>query len=735
MKRERLFACLCGGLLAFCLALGATACMVTGFSLKASLPALGLGCFFISAVLAACYYFGKKRLVCFCVLLSLLYLIFNDGFLAQAGDLLAHILDYYDRAYGVAIPEFLMELEAGSHLMPLLVIGGVISALCCRTVCRAKGAAVTVLVACLPLAACLVVTDTVPQAPWLYLLLFGLSLLILTQTLRRRSPRQAPKLTALLALPLAAALALLLVLVPQDSDPGQDIGHYLDAITLWLEDTFPRISTDSQGGLVIDFGEELSQEVDLRSQGSRRERNTTVMKVTATFSDTLYLRGRSYAIYDGWTWLGSEELEEQEERFSLSDIWLTDSKNTVTVETVDVSRSLYLPYYPSGTQTLLDGRADNTTGATLYTLDVKLLMPGWRNTWKAIYGSWYAPDTGHDLMDSALSATVYEEIVPDKVIVSVIPGVDAVDAVYTELPEQTRQRAREILNDSVLSGNAADPMEVAKEIGNYVRASAEYDLNPGKMPDSAEDFALWFLEESDKGYCVHFASAAVVLLRAAGIPARYVEGYMTQVEGGQTVAVREKMSHAWVEYFLPGLGWLVMDPTPADESSPTETTEAPTQPPTEATEAPTGPTDPTEPRDTQPSQTPTATEPDRAKTQEAPKWLRTLLTWLAALTAAAAAVWGQWRLRRARITKAQRKGRNNARALARWRETARLCRLLKRRPPEELRALAEKARFSQHTLTSQELAQFTLAQQELVRQMQDRPWYLRLVYRLIFAAY
>ena len=62
-------------------------------------------------------------------------------------------------------------------------------------------------------------------------------------------------------------------------------------------------------------------------------------------------------------------------------------------------------------------------------------------------------------------------------------------------------------------------MEKAEKIGDYVRASARYDLNPSRIGEGETDFALWFLEDAAAGYCVHFATAAAVLLRAAVIEA------------------------------------------------------------------------------------------------------------------------------------------------------------------------------------------------------------------------
>ena len=74
------------------------------------------------------------------------------------------------------------------------------------------------------------------------------------------------------------------------------------------------------------------------------------------------------------------------------------------------------------------------------------------------------------------------------------------------------------------------------------------------MPPEAEDFAVWFLEEGETGYCVHFATAATVLLRAAGVPARYVTGYMAPVEASTPTTVSADQAHAWRNIMNPGWG-------------------------------------------------------------------------------------------------------------------------------------------------------------------------------------
>jgi hypothetical protein len=73
-----------------------------------------------------------------------------------------------------------------------------------------------------------------------------------------------------------------------------------------------------------------------------------------------------------------------------------------------------------------------------------------------------------------------------------------------------------------------------------------------------------FLFVSQRGYCYYFASAAAVMLRASGVPARLVTGYLPgrwdPDAGRATVLARDY--HAWVDVYFPGYGWIEFDPTP-----------------------------------------------------------------------------------------------------------------------------------------------------------------------------
>ncbi len=134
-----------------------------------------------------------------------------------------------------------------------------------------------------------------------------------------------------------------------------------------------------------------------------------------------------------------------------------------------------------------------------------------------------------------------------------------------------------------LSGSLSRQVETLLD---YFSANLSYTLAPGKTP-SGEDFVLYFLEEQQKGYCTYFASAAALLLRAEGIPTRYVEGYRIDyadmlngtlqaeetfgdwVTGssslGETAvvetAVTDVMAHAWIEVYSQELGWYPVEVT------------------------------------------------------------------------------------------------------------------------------------------------------------------------------
>ncbi len=109
----------------------------------------------------------------------------------------------------------------------------------------------------------------------------------------------------------------------------------------------------------------------------------------------------------------------------------------------------------------------------------------------------------------------------------------------------------------------ADPHTLAKALYDHIgSAGFIYTLEPGVYGRDAVD-EFWL--DRKLGFCEHFASAFVVVMRALDVPARIVTGYQgTDAEPVDGYwAVRQSHAHAWAEYWQPGEGWVRADPTAA----------------------------------------------------------------------------------------------------------------------------------------------------------------------------
>ena len=137
----------------------------------------------------------------------------------------------------------------------------------------------------------------------------------------------------------------------------------------------------------------------------------------------------------------------------------------------------------------------------------------------------------------------------------------------------------------------------ATDIATEFRKDFQYTMSPGTTPWN-KDVVEYFLSVQKRGYCAHFASSAVLLLRYLGIPARYAEGYaitFTNVQdsngvegdvddwqiGGEEyenagvveVELPDAAAHAWIEIWIDGYGWIPYEVTPpsdGEEISPSQ---------------------------------------------------------------------------------------------------------------------------------------------------------------------
>ena len=438
--------------------------------------------------------------------------------------------------------------------------------------------------------------------------------------------------------------------------------------------------------------------VDLAQLGPRPDTGREVLTYRAS-SEIDYLRGVSLGVYEDNTWSAVRQSAYTAQTFDpqpqLQVGLARPVRQQLEVNTRTVAPVLYTAYdldaIPGAGQAVDDAYIQNHTSATSYQLTYR---------------------TG--TADPQPSDTAYTEYVR---------------AQYLQVPEALRSALEDLLSQEGLYGSS--PAAIA----DWVRNLAVYDLETPRLPEG-EDFVLYFLTQSRQGYCVHFATATAMLLRTLGIPARYVTGYAVSGAANEYHTVTEDNAHAWVEYYDATLGWLPLDPTPAAGSG-SETTEPvePDLPDEETTPDEPEPSDQDEPVEPTPdlpdqpdtpeaSDKPDASAPETSEPQAPaappmdPRWL-----WLLAVPGFIGLV----HLRRFLVLKGRRdrcrRGHPNRRALTLWRWLCHLAKAEEIALPEALFNLAEKARFSQHTLTEEELQQLEQARDAAIARLKQRPWH------------
>lgn len=132
---------------------------------------------------------------------------------------------------------------------------------------------------------------------------------------------------------------------------------------------------------------------------------------------------------------------------------------------------------------------------------------------------------------------------------------------YLRLPPDSNPRTKELARQMRLAA-ASDRAYIDDVLRKFHDEEYFYTLEPPALGNNPVDR---FLFDTRKGFCEHFASAFAVMMRAAGLPSRIVLGYQGGEINpvGQYMIVRQSDAHAWTEVWLPGDGWVRVDPTAA----------------------------------------------------------------------------------------------------------------------------------------------------------------------------
>lgn len=633
---------------------------------------------------------------------------------AQLVDSTSALVFAVTQQYAEAIPGMqavhLTDAAGADATLAFILIAALYALLCSWTVMRSESL-VYLLVLTLPvLALCLIILQT-PPAAWAILLVVGvLALLLLTQLLRARQAGEGNRLALLLAAPLALLIGLLAVLFPAGTYDRAEWSDHLQETISTAADKLTIFRRDAKTGQVK-FSSPISPStlgsylwdssvtsVNLNRIGPQVQFGRSVMRVKSEVSGPVHLRGDSMAVYEDnrWKALPESDYTDTDSMMNalLAGIVPVSYRPDMQIETNMKSGIYYLPYFsaalPEDAVPYYDAYVKNPSQQTSYSI-------------------YYFSMRGSFVDNGAYETFVHEA--------------------YTQVPDETRQALADILPQLGVQPDDA-PEQIVSAVQAYVSASASYDLSTPSVPNG-EDFVSWFLHDSETGYCVHFATAAAILLRCLDVPARYVTGYSTAITANEWTTVTSDDAHAWVEYYFDGAGWYVLDPTPAADT-PAQT--APEEPIAA----------PIEPADNQPEDTPPAGDeppavPDiPAESQETPqktdkKSVNILhFVWPVLVLAAALFLWRALRfsVRRAAIGR----GSPNRRAVALYHHICWLSRQTKTEVPSDFLEIAEKARFSHHKLNREDLLPMQAHAEQLTKQLlADKRFWKQVLYRVIYA--
>ncbi|MCM1263760.1 MAG: transglutaminase-like domain-containing protein [Butyrivibrio sp.] len=207
-----------------------------------------------------------------------------------------------------------------------------------------------------------------------------------------------------------------------------------------------------------------------------------------------------------------------------------------------------------------------------------------------MYLPYYSEDTNKQVYLGRTQEYTYYPRVYEGALKSADDDLDKGQAMeqWLYVPKENLEVIEEFVEKAGLTSCYGNLEMAADALLEYYQENIPYTLRPGMTP-YRKDFVNYFLAENKRGYCAHFASAATLIFRYLGIPAKYVEGYAidpSDIASRGTLLADEEYSnyydgfsplnanavvsveatdanaHAWVEVYDNEVGWIVADVTP-----------------------------------------------------------------------------------------------------------------------------------------------------------------------------
>lgn len=547
-----------------------------------------------------------------------------------------------------------------------------------------------VMLSVLVLVPCFIIVDTLPSLVPLVVAVSLLFALYVTSFVRRKNPAQS----GVVMLGATAVIVVVSIIICYIF-PVQNYKRYewQDSLLSYAEKITGIKGGKSSNSQISSVGNFITDTEDLTKLGKLEQQGRKVMRILTDKGGRMYLKGVSYANYSDnkWSILTDEQNESRPPDYNSFTMAknVNEKTSSLSIITENGESIMYTPYFTKKFPTDFEAVSD-------------VLV---KNKYKYIsYELSYLPYSENEIYYSSISSSYYDY-------------KDFVYNFYNQLPEETSEKLIEIgeqhgiylprfgedeNENSSLYGYKTNA-QIAQLVKDFVSSVGYYSLDAELMPEG-EDFPVWFLTKAKSGYCVHYAATAAAMLRAYGVPTRYVTGYLVNANAGEWTVVTSDNAHAWVEYFDDEMGcWIPLEATPAsfepaqnnsvtDETKATQNT-LQTEPATTASQSATTATD-------KASEMPTA-ETNKANNGFGAFNIAIIVIIVLLLLIASVLI-----RRKILLSIRQKhfsKGRNNSRAIYIYRHIESLGRFSNNVIPDEIKEIALKARFSSHTVSSEEL--------------------------------
>lgn len=516
-------------------------CFSTSFNIEVNLFLLIFSAIIFTSVISLISYYissGKKFFISVAVIQAVYIAVFLtccNTIISQLNYATNRVLGVYSKymevpsSINIAASSAISEKSSDASVLFIFILF-ILCEIFSLSLIRLKKSILIYIFSLIILVPCFILVTTLPSVTPLIISVSILLALYITGFVRRHSEKTGSVVLSVTSIILAVTLSVLCAIFPL-----QDYQRYewQDNLLNQFNDVMNNNTGENPAvSKLQNLNANVQDSQNLANLGEFRLEKNPVLSVMNDENSVIYLKKIAYADYDDnqWKILSKDEAKSFPTDFNAFDITRSTDTNLKQLRIKAFYREdlIYTTYYSKRTEygAVADACIENIDDEKEYLIE-------------------YYPNNYNKLVkNESDKLDEYESFVY---------------STYTKLADKTKERLLEIADNNGLS--ELDTDEIPQAVKEFIMSRGEYSFVPDAMT-KGEDFAPWFIESNSKGYCVHYATSAATLLRALGIPARYVTGYFAPTLKNQFVDITNCNSHAWVEYYDKSKGWVMLDATP-----------------------------------------------------------------------------------------------------------------------------------------------------------------------------